>query len=271
MTPDAAAAAAERTEAAAALIEQAQHSDFVELVTVSALELCVLGAPKHPLFEESVAHAWLQLGNRRRKKVIEWVTEGMVKRGLLIEDSAGFSPVNKGATYSLKPALGIALAARCRPAFIIITETAAASLRTPRFFALGDQDHPVRGVVVEEPAALPADMAGDFPHVKKLGPLGRFYRYVLVSQDNAAEALAELAISPLPQPPSADETPGWTVSFYRHYDGRNPVGFQLTVHGDGTKAHLVSPGSSDNSAGTAEYDFAGLTAVMLDLINRQTR
>jgi hypothetical protein len=61
------------------------------------------------------------------------------------------------------------------------------------------------------------------------------------------------------------------VSFYRHYDGRNPIGFQLTVHGDGTKAHLVDPGSSDNSAGTAEYDFAGLAAVMLDLISRQTR
>ena len=68
MTADATAAAAERTEAAAALIEQAQHSDFVELVTVSALELCVLGGPRHPLFEEPVAQAWMQLGDRRRGK-----------------------------------------------------------------------------------------------------------------------------------------------------------------------------------------------------------
>jgi hypothetical protein len=270
MTSDAAAAATGRTEAAATLIEQAQHSDFVELVTVSALELCVLGGPKHPLFEEPVAHAWLQLGNHRRKKVMEWVTEGMVKRGLLIEDSAGFSPVNKGATYSLKPTLGIALAARCRPAFIIITETADANLRTPRFFALGDQDHPVRGVVVEEPAALPADMAGDFPYVKKFGALGRFYRYVLISQEKAAEALAELTISP-PEPPGAGEMPGWMVSFYHRYDGRNPVGFQLRVRGSGTKAQLIGPDGGDRGVGTAEYDFAGLAAVMLDLIHRQTR
>ncbi len=268
MTVDAAAAAAERTEAAVQLIEQAQHGDFVELVTISALELCVLGGPKHPLFEESVAHAWLQLGDRRRKKVIEWVTEGMVNRGLLIEGNTGLSLVNKRTAYSLKPALGIALAARCRPAFIINTETADADLRTPRFFALGDQDHPVRGVVVEEPAALPADMAGDFPHVRKLGPLGRFYRHVLVSEKKAAEALAELAISPTP---AADKAPGWIVSFYRHHDGQNPIGFQLTVHGDGTKAHLVSPDNRDNSAGTADYDFAGLTAVMLSLITGQTR
>ena len=60
MTPDAAAAAAaERTEAASRLIEQARHSDFVELVTVSALELCVLGGPKHPLFEESVVASFV--------------------------------------------------------------------------------------------------------------------------------------------------------------------------------------------------------------------
>lgn len=267
MTPDAAAAAAERTEAAARLIEQAQHSDFVELVTVSALELCVLGGPRHPLFEEPVAHAWLQLADRRRRKVIEWVTEGMVNRGLLIQDNAGFIPVNKDTTYSLKPALGVALAARCRPAFIIITETPAASLRTPRFFALGDQGHPVRGIVVEEPAALPADKARNFPHVNKLGPLGRFYRYVLVSQAKAAEALAELAISP-PQP--GNQAPGWTVSFYRGYDGRNPAGFQLTVHGDGTKALLTRPGNMNNGAGPAEHDFAGLTTVMLDLITGQT-
>ena len=31
------------------------------------------------------------------------------------------------------------------------------------------------------------------------------------------------------------------MSVYRQYDGRNPIGYQLTVHGDGTTAHLVSP------------------------------
>ncbi len=267
MTPDVAAAVAERTEAASALIEQARHGDFVELVTVSALELCVLGAPKHPLFEEPVARAWLQLGNPRRKKLIEWATEGMVERGLLIEGNAGFSPTGKGAAYSLKPALGIALAARCRPAFIVTTETADASLRTPRFFALGDQGHPLRAMVVEEPAVLPADMAGDYPHVKKFGPLGRMYRHVLVSPQKAAQALAGVAISPPPRPPAAGQAPGWTVSFYRQYDGRNPIGYQLTVAGDGTRAQLAGPGHA--GAGTADYDLDGLAAVMLALITGQ--
>jgi hypothetical protein len=268
MTPDAAAAAAERTEAATRLIEQARHTDFVELVTVSALELCVLGGPTHPLFEEPVANAWLQMGSHRRKKLIGWVTEGMVERGLLIEGDAGFSPVSKGTAYSLKPALGIALAARCRPAFII-TVTSDPSRRAPRFFALGDQDQPLRGVVVEEPAVLPPDMAGDYPHVKKFGPLGRMYRHVLLSPQKAAEALAEVAISPPRHPSAAGQAPGRTMSVYRQHDGRNPIGYQLTVHGDGTTARLVSPGH--DGAGTAEYDFGGLAAVMLTLITGQAR
>ena len=181
-------------------------------MTVSALELCVLGGPRHPLFEEPVAQAWLQLGDRRREKVMEWVTEGMVERGLLHRGRPGPARRTRAPTYSLNPALGIALAARCRPAFIIITETRSRHLRAPRFFALGDQDDPVRGVVVEEPAALPADMAGDFPNVKKLGPLGRFYRYVLLSQEKAAEVLAELAISPPGNSGAGEMAPdGWCL------------------------------------------------------------
>jgi hypothetical protein len=264
MTPDT-TAAAERTEAVALLIEQAGRSDFVELVTVSALELCVLGGPAHPLFEEPVARAWAQLGDRRRRKLIEWVTEGMAERGLLIAGGAGFSPAGKGTAYSLSPALGIVLAARCRPAFIVTTGTADPGLRAPRFFALGDQARPLRAVVAEEPAVLPADLAGAYPHVRKFGPLGRMYRHVLVCPQKAAEALAEIAISPPPQPPAAGRTPGWTVSLYRQHDGRNPIGYQLTVNGDGTSAHLIRPGHD----ATAPYDRDRLTAVMLALLTGQ--
>jgi hypothetical protein len=186
---------AEGTDAARQLIAEAQ-ADAVDLVTVSALELCVLGGPKHPLFEESVARAWIKLGDRRRRKVMEEVTAGMVERGLLIDDRPERGRRERDRTYSLKPQLGITLAARCRPSSIVITEIAQPDLRTPRFFALGDQSEPVRAVVMEEPTTLPAAIAGNFPHVKKLGPLGWFYRYVLLSRVKAAEVLAALTVSP---------------------------------------------------------------------------
>lgn len=264
MTLDMAVAAAERTEAARQLISRAQ-TDAVDLVTVSALELCVLGGPRHPLFEESVSRAWMKLGNRRREKVMDWVTEGMVERGLLIDNSPWTGFQQRSSTYSLQPELGVMLAARCRPAFIIVTETAVQDLRTPRFFVLSDQAEPVRGIVAELPTALPQDISGDFPQVRKLGPLGRFYRYVLMSPDKAAAVLAELTISP-PRRSGEALSGGYVVCAY-HPDGKDPIGYRLSVWGDGMKARLDGPG---NQAG-GEYDVEGLRTVMIDLITRPSR
>jgi hypothetical protein len=175
------------------------------------------------------------------------------------------------ASYSLNPALGIALAARCRPAFIVVTETADTTLRTSRFFALGDQAEPVRGIVMENPAALPADIAGDFPYVKKFGPLGWFYRYVLFSPGNAATALAEWAIAPPPQSPRADENSPRVVSRYHPDDGHGSVGVRLNIWGDGAKAHLDVPGTGPADQAAAEYDLADLRANMLDLLTMPAR
>lgn len=264
MTLDTGIAAAERTAAARQLIEQAQ-ADVVDLVTVSALELCVLGGPKHPLFEEIVAQAWMQLGDRRRKKVMESVTEGMVERGLLIGNNPQTGPRHRENSYSLKPELGIMLAARCRPWSIVVADAENEQLRTPRFFALGDEAEPIRGVVVEEPTTLPPDIADRFHHLRKLGPLGRFYRYVLVSRDKAAEVLAELTISP-PRRSGVVVSPAWEVSAF--YPGsKNAGGSPLRIQGDGTTVRLnpLDAGDIDRSTG-AVYDVAGLRAVMLHLI-----
>jgi hypothetical protein len=273
MLPDIATTAAERTEVAQQLIDEAQGASYVELVTVSALELCVLGGPRQALFEEPATQAWLALGDRRREKIMKLTTEGMVERRFLLPEP---SPEPGTADYGLNPALGIVLAARCRPTFIVVTETAASSLRTPRFFALGDEEVPVRAVVVEEPAALPADNH-DFPNIKKLGPLGRIYRYLLVSQARAAEVLAEWAIAP---PPSgADPASARSVSRFRPggaEPGAAPGGaasgaagalglaaVRLDVRGDGTTARLARP--PEDGPGPA-YDRAGLAGVMLELM-----
>ena len=254
MLPDIATTAAERTGAARRLIDEAQAAPYVELVTVSALELCVLGGPRHALADEAVTEAWLQLKDRRREKMMKLITDGMAERGLLHPEP---DPEPGSASYSLDPALGIALAARSRPTFIVVTETAATALRTPRFLALGDEEVPVRAVVVEEPAALPAGPQ-DFPNVAKLGPLGRFYRYLLVSRARAAELLAEWAIAP--PPASADPASARAVSRFRPGGG---AGVQLGIRGDGSTAHLVRP--AEDGPGTA-YDRAGLAAVMLELM-----
>jgi hypothetical protein len=261
MLPDIATTAVERTPEARQLIEATKAASFVELVTVAALELCVLGGAQPPLLEESVADAWRELSGRRRRKLTELTTAAMVERGMLAE----IGPQPDGVTYALRPALGVALAVRSRPAFIVFTETAKASLRTPRLFALGDEEVPVRAVVVEEPAALPPG-SPEFPHVKKLGLLGRFYRYVLVSPGRAAQVLAEWAIKP-PPGPGADGVATRSVSLYRHRD-LGIAGRRVIVAGDGSAARLLAPGVG---AGPAVYDQAGLTEVMQDLMTGQLR
>jgi len=264
MTLDIPIAAAGRTEAARALIDQAQD-DPVELATVSALDLCVLGGPAHPLFDEPVARAWLRLGNRQRNKVIDSVTESMVHRGLLAGTSPQTGFRHSGGPYSLQPELGLMLAARCRPAFIIVTETEDQTLRTPRFFALGDQAEPVRAVVAELPAAPPSDHGGSSSHASKLGPLGWIYRHVLLSRGTAAEMLAKWTIS-LPRRSDGPVPSGYLVSAY-HPDQENPVGYRLRVRGDGTRARV----DSDGDQAAAEYDVEGLREVMLELITRPSR
>jgi hypothetical protein len=68
---DTALTAAERTEAARQLIGRARDGELVDLAVVSALDLCVLGGPRHPLFDEDVARAWLGMGDRQRTKVVD--------------------------------------------------------------------------------------------------------------------------------------------------------------------------------------------------------
>src|SRR6266852_114676 len=106
MTLDSAIAAAERTATARHLIAQAQV-EVVDLLIASALDLCVLDGPRQPVFEERVARAWLRMTGRQRDEVTEQVTAGLVRRGLLIEDSPEHGVRQPGDAYSIKPELGL--------------------------------------------------------------------------------------------------------------------------------------------------------------------
>jgi hypothetical protein len=257
-------AVAERTETARHLIAQAQV-DVVDLVTLSAVELCVLDGPRQPLFEERVAHAWMQLGERRRRKIMEEVSAGLVGRGLLIDDSPQPRPRERGGDYALKPELGLMLAARCRPSFIVIAAGERQGLRPLSLFALGDQAQPVRGIVAEVPAALPAG----YPNPRKLGPLGWIYRYVLVSPAGAAEILARWTITPPTEPGEVIST-RYLVSAY-HADRENPVGYHLGVRGDGARAVVDGPSTGSGDSAEAEYDLEALQAIMLGLLAEAAR
>jgi hypothetical protein len=268
MTLNLAIAAAERTETARHLIAQAQV-DNVDLVLVSALELCTLDGLQQPVFDERVARAWLQITDRRRREVMEQVTTGLLRRGLLIDDRPERGAGHDGSTYSLKPELGLMLAARCRPAFVVIAKGDRQDLRPLSLFALGDQADPVQAIVAELPAGLPPDRNAKFRDTRKLGPLGWIYRYVLVSMANAADLLAKWTITQPVQPGNAAPV-RYLVSAYRP-DREKPIEHHLGVCGDGSRAFVDEPGSGNGELARAEYDLEGLRALMLNLLSEVSR
>jgi hypothetical protein len=131
MTLDMDIAAGERAEAARTLIDRAQDG-LVDLAIVTALELCSLGGPPHPLFDEMPVRAWTRLGRPQRRQVMDQATHGLVRRGLLIDTTSQTSPEQPIATCALKPALSLVQAARCRPAFVVIVQAEDHNPRTLR-------------------------------------------------------------------------------------------------------------------------------------------
>src|ERR1700733_14847963 len=141
MTLDMDIAAGEQTQAARNLIAQAQDA-LVDLVMVTALELCSLGGPEHPLFDEIPIQAWTRLGQQERGQITEQATQGLVRPGLLVYTPSRNTPEQPIETCELKPELGLVLAARCRPAFVVIAQAEDHDLRTLRLFALRDKGEP---------------------------------------------------------------------------------------------------------------------------------
>jgi hypothetical protein len=242
-----------RSDEARRLIEQSART-LVELVTVSALELCALDGPRHVLFDEPVATAWGALTDAERAAATSAATDGLVNRGLLLGPATADG-------YAVQPELGLTLAAKTRPAFAVLAEIEGTDARTMKMYALGDQTRPLQAMVVELPQAAPP---GDYPHVRQLGVLAWFYRYVLVSPETAANLLAAWAIKPPPRKTLTHRHPQRVVSVYWHRAGEDLRGLVVSVHGDGRTARLSRDSDADANA-NVDFDEAGLRQVMTDL------
>lgn len=256
--------AAARTAAARQLLDQLGAKGYIDLTVLAGADLCVLGGPRHPLFWEPLARAWLERSPQELARLTRERTASMVERGLLIPDRTAPDPTAPGSVHALDPRLAIAVMARSRPVFVITVHFTPA-VPPLSFFALGDEEMPVRGIVVESPGGNPA--APD--EQPKSGPLGVVFYYLLVTPENAADFLARWAIRPTPAKRPFRGQPPRIVSLFRPGSEPESVGWHLAVRGDGTRAHVDSPdGSAVDLAG--DYDIAGLRGIGLELIARGT-
>jgi hypothetical protein len=240
----------EQAEAARQFLETAQTDGIVTLGVLGGMDLCFLGGPRHPLFPEEVTKAWLDLSDHARGKLIEERAADLVKRGLLLKNPGNARP------YALSPALGVTLAARDRPAFIV-TASAGPDLRPLCLYALGDEAGPVPGLVVEAPISLPGPDR-DYPNFRNLGPLRWLYSYALLTPDAAALMLAKWVGNAPPDSPRDLQPPPYIVTLLRPAAGPGPAA-ELSVLGDGATARVTGAGVS------GEFDKEALQAVLLDL------
>jgi hypothetical protein len=231
----------------------------VDLPPLTAFELCVLGAPRQPLVHESIIRAWARLGHRTQEAAVARFTQNLAERGLLTETPG---PAGSPATYSLAPELGIILAARCRPAFLIITHVPGLNRPQPVLYALGDQHDPVQALVAEVPAALaPNDSRPKMPEA--LRPI---FGYLLLSKTGAADFLARWTINP-PQAPTIKEGTPRVVILAHPQDAHGVLGHRISVWGDGQRARVAI----SEHAPQTDHDLTGLHEVMLTLINGEFR
>ncbi len=247
-------AAAERSDEARALFAAlASGTDEpVVLTTLSGVDLCILGATSW----EALATSWNRLSSDDRGKVIEARARQMIERGLLIEQSPGqgFDPL---ACYAVSPKLGIALAARVNPAFVV-TSSVSPKQAPLTLFAVGDATAPVRGIVMEVPSLITGTGKEDL--VRE--PLSWQFNHLLVTRDFAAEYLAESAVRNAPAN-AFHKKAARAVTLFRPGTGPKPAA-ELSILGDGTTAHVKGPGIN------GKYDRAALKAIALQLFEKGT-
>jgi hypothetical protein len=251
------AAASERAHQVARLFDQAWFEGPIDLVTVSGLELCALGGLRQALFHTAAAEAWSRLDEPTRAKASELALAGLAERGLLLPIGPGRADPGRAdpgradpgradpdpadpdqpREYHLSPETGIMLAARSRPAYVVTTEVMGSSVRCLQFFAVGDEEIPVRGVVIEEPTLPPPD-SGAFPHRAELGALGWLSSYTLVSESTAAAILAQVAIAARPSAGEEAPPPAYVISRLRHLPGQSFTEAGMVVIGNGTTARV---------------------------------
>jgi hypothetical protein len=236
-----------------ALIRGLDDNTYLPLPPLCGADLCVLGDPEHQVFWEPLANAWLGLAAPARTQLIESRTRSLVNRALLIDETQGigYSP---GASFTCAPELGILLAARRRPSFIVATHPSK-RLPSVSYFALGDESNPVRAIVQEIP---------DIPDCEDLtrawGPLSLVFCYRMCTPAAAAGFLARWALKPLPAEPGQEPSPR-TVTLLR--PGKTTsVPHQLAVHSDGAKARVAGANVS------GALDVNDLRRIMSELISK---
>lgn len=241
------------------LVEAAQRGAPVELCTLGASELLVLGGARQVLVDDAVSGAWHGLPEERQCQLADEVIEGLTRRGLLDavrpDEPPGSRP--ESTRMRMHPALGTVMVARTHPTWLALCSAAGVERCDLRMFGLGDAQDAFRGVVVEKAEAPQPATAQDTQIAD--GTVGAAYHYKLASTPAAAKMLAEWVVS---DHASVSAGAARRVDLFRHLTGEPALRrrFELTVDAAGGIA-LVS-GLRDGGGWRPSYDADSLAELL---------
>lgn len=149
-----------------AVLDKAAEGKSAELPVMSSAELCALGALAHPVVD-TPALAWWN-AQSDKEKLARLAYKVMGRRQLLDPD-----------TGRLMPPLGLILAGRSRPSFVLLTrDKPAAEPRGTRRYGIADESG-TRAVLLERTQPNPGAWTGPV------------YRFAITGVQSEANALAE--------------------------------------------------------------------------------
>jgi hypothetical protein len=253
-----------RTDGVRHLIAKAEQDGEVALTPLGGMDLCTLGGPRHAVFPDVLAGVWVGMDTDERDEFITHSTSRLVRENLLVPVTAA----SARSAYAMSPELGIVIAARSRPAFVLVAQVPGTVLPTLSMFALAvneNQGQPGHLILTETLMKLPQADSKRRPEAAGARLLGCVYGYHLLTMDRAAAVLTDWAVTPTEKHHRLSREPPRVIVRYQPADERRRIGYQLTVRGDGTSARVrgVDPGDA-NAERTCGRD--EIQAVMTGLL-----
>lgn len=243
--------------AARALLDQASRDGAVQLPAMSAAELCTLGAMQASLIDEDAWNWWTGKAEAEREALSSATLKFLTHRKLLDPpDPASEGPAAENVALRVRPDLGVILAGRTRPAFIVLSrEGAEGTPRDMRLYGIADEEYGLRAVLAEEATHRNAEW------------MGPAYLYLLASPAEAAMSLVRWINRPAGR--TLRRRPPKVVDVYRANVGDGPARDHIEVTREGPAGYRVTRTRAGQPAEPpADCDETGLhrllTAVMTD-------
>ena len=155
------------------LLAAAADEGVARLPVLSTGELWVLCGDQQVLADEAEARWWTSMSEPERAKYAAMIIDFLLDRGLLRRpDATDPGPAAGGPELPMAPELAMIVAARQRPAVVVVGSLADGSAgEAPRMYGLADAGQPPRVLIgdVNSPASQPA--FGPLHHFSLMSPV----------------------------------------------------------------------------------------------------